>query len=199
MMEKSKNILIVGIGGQGVNTLYLILQELILKAGLFSKGAIFKGGAQKRGAVYAMIRIFETEFEQEAFAPIIPKGELDLLIALEANEVLRYDSFYQKDTQMIINDFTFPFYNERFRKNKTDENVLKTITTHFSNLDIRNFSEQSKALFGHERMINILIGLYVVKKEFIKIEVEDYLDLFQSKLSIPYEDMLKLLDLKIEE
>ena len=189
-----KNILITGLGGQGINALYQVLQSTIIHAGLFCKGAIFKGGAQKRGAVYAMIRIFEDKSVGQYLSPIIPNGDLDLLVAFEVNEALRYHRFFHKNTKMIINDFAFPFYNERF-KNTKKENPLEKIKTHFDSITVIDFNKKSQEAFGHPKMANVLMGFEVIKTKEIPIDVVDFLDNFQKKVSIKYEDMLVLMEI----
>ena len=192
-MKEQKNILIAGIGGQGVNALYKVLQISILKMGWASKGAIFKGGAQKRGTVYAMIRIFEEGGIESNFSPIIPEGELDLLIALEANEALRYSSFYNEQTTMIINDFTFAFYNERFRKNKGD-NPIESLKVHFDNLIIEDYNALSINLFKGSKMANFLIGMEAIARNFIPVDKAIFIDVLQQQLELPYEDMVVLMN-----
>ena len=191
-MKEQKNILIAGVGGQGVNTLYHVLQTAILKKGLSSKGAIFKGGAQKRGTVYAMIRIFDNDELHAQFSPMIPEGELDLLIALEVNEALRYSRFYNAQTTMIINDFSTPFYNERFSK-KTKINPIDLLSVHFKNLIVRDYNELSIKESSSDKMLNVLIGLEAIEQGFLPVEKEEFLDSFQKKLQFSYEDMVVLM------
>ncbi len=191
-MKEERNILIAGLGGQGVNTLYAILQSLLLKAGFSSKGAIFKGGAQKRGSVYAMIRIVKDGTLENHFSPMIPEGQLDVLIALEAYEALRYSRFYHPQTSLLVNNHRVPFFNERYQK-KTSPDPIKTLQTHFKNLIIQDFNSLSMNLLETRKMVNILMGLAAIEQKWIPIEPTDFLDAAQQKLSLPYNDMLILM------
>lgn len=194
-MKGDKNILIVGLGGQGVSTLSKVIQKTVIQNGRFCKGAIFKGGAQKRGCVYSTVRIFNSEDACKKYSAIIPNGELDLLIGLEANEALRYHKLFHKETHFIVNNFTFPFYNERYRTNVKTFDPIKVLKENFTNLIIKDISKQSENEFGHQRMVNILIGYEVIKQGKLSIDVIDYLEAYQNITKFNYELMMTLMKL----
>lgn len=190
-----QNILIAGIGGQGVNTLSSVIQKILLTNGKFCKGAIFKGGAQKRGAVYSTIRIFPNEEIGQHMSSIIPHSELHILLALEATESLRYAKYFNPSTTLVVNDFSFDFYNERQPGGAKKVNVKEALTQNFDNTHLQNFSSQSQKLFGDESMVNVLIGLEAIKLKALAIDPIEFLDEFQKKLKINYEKMMVLMDL----
>lgn len=86
MMQK--NVIITGIGGQGVVTAAGLLRRLALERGFRLRGSDNRGGAQRLGHVSAIIRY--TDQPDRPMAPEIPDQECDLLISLEATEGLRF-------------------------------------------------------------------------------------------------------------
>ncbi|MEM0173092.1 MAG: 2-oxoacid:acceptor oxidoreductase family protein, partial [Sulfolobaceae archaeon] len=91
------NILIAGIGGQGIITLGKILANAALNAGLKAIVAETHGLAQRGGAVNVHVRIGD-----KVYAPLIPFGEADYLLGLEAMEVLRNINYASKYKTVII-------------------------------------------------------------------------------------------------
>ncbi|MEW6443328.1 MAG: indolepyruvate oxidoreductase subunit beta [bacterium] len=91
------NILLVGVGGQGV----LVASELIalgfLKAGYDVKKSEVHGMAQRGGTVSSHVRC-----GRKVFSPLIPAGEADLLIAFESLEALRWLGFLRKQGRLLV-------------------------------------------------------------------------------------------------
>jgi len=100
-----KNILIAGVGGQGILTIASIIDHAAMQQGLYLKQAEVHGMSQRGGAVQSHLRISDTEI----FSDLIPLGEADLIISLEPMEALRYLP-YLSDEGMLITA-TRPFVN----------------------------------------------------------------------------------------
>ena len=81
-----KNIILAGVGGQGVLTLAGIIDHAAMQSGLQIKQAEVHGMSQRGGAVQSHLRISD----KEIYSDLIPKGKADLIISLELMEVLRY-------------------------------------------------------------------------------------------------------------
>jgi len=94
-----KNVIITGIGGQGVVTAASLLREAALIAGFRLAGQDNRGGAQRLGHVAALIRF--TDEPGRPLSPEIPDGECDLLISLEASEGLRYARSIGRNTFIV--------------------------------------------------------------------------------------------------
>lgn len=193
MMNKPKNILLAGIGGQGINLITQLLQKQLLEQGTPCKGAIYKGGAQKRGAVYSTIRIFNNNEELNYHSSQIPSGELDLLIGFEANEVLRYAHFYHSDTTFRINEYRFPFYNERYKAH-TLQDPIAQLHKNFKKIKSKNYNILSKSIFHDEKMLNILLTIDILNEKLIDLDTFQFLDTLQKKIQLPYEKSLALLE-----
>jgi len=93
------NVLIAGVGGQGVILSSEILALAALADGRDVKQGEFHGVAQRGGAVFSHIR-----FGDRVHSPIAPRGEVDYLLALERLEALRYAHFVRPGGTIILND-----------------------------------------------------------------------------------------------
>jgi indolepyruvate ferredoxin oxidoreductase beta subunit len=92
------NILISGVGGQGVLLTSKIIAEAALLTGLDVKQSEVHGMAQRGGSVLSQVR-----FGDKVFSPIVSEGEADLLIGFEPLETARYLHFLKDDGVVIYN------------------------------------------------------------------------------------------------
>ncbi len=92
------NILISGVGGQGVLLTSKIIAEAALLAGLDVKQSEVHGMAQRGGSVLSQVR-----FGDKVFSPIITEGEADLLIGFEPLETARYLHYLRDSGSVIYN------------------------------------------------------------------------------------------------
>ena len=98
--NKMRNdIILAGVGGQGILSIAAVVGMAALKKGLFVKQSEVHGMSQRGGAVLSHLRISENEI----FSSLIPEGEADMILSVEPMELLRYKSFLRKDGWMISN------------------------------------------------------------------------------------------------
>ena len=97
-MEKL-NIMVVGVGGQGTLLTSRIIGKTALNAGFDVKLSEVHGMAQRGGSVVTFVR-----FADKVNEPVVEEGEVDILIAFEKLEALRYAHFLKKDGKLIVND-----------------------------------------------------------------------------------------------
>lgn len=83
--DRVTNILVVGIGGQGVMTAAEVLSQTALSQGYDVKKTEVAGMAQRGGVVTSHIR-----FGEKVLSPAIPEGEADILVGFEPAESLRW-------------------------------------------------------------------------------------------------------------
>ena len=81
-MNKVTNIVVAGLGGQGVLRGTDILADVALRAGFDIKKSEIKGMSQRGGSVTGDVR-----FGQQVFSPMVPAGEADYLLVLEPTQV----------------------------------------------------------------------------------------------------------------
>lgn len=97
-MSNVKNILIVGVGGQGTLLASRLLGNNMLNSGYDVKVSEVHGMSQRGGSVVTYVR-----YGDEVSSPIIEKGEADLILAFEQLEAARFLPWLKKGGTMIIN------------------------------------------------------------------------------------------------
>ena len=99
-MSKTKNVILVGVGGQGAILISKIMTNGLAAAGYDVKQSEVHGMAQRGGSVSTQVR-----WGEKVYGPVFGKGEADILIALEAMEAVRYAEFLKPGGIAVINDY----------------------------------------------------------------------------------------------
>lgn len=99
MSDKITNILLVGVGGQGILLAAEILSETFMLAGFDVKKSEIHGMSQRGGSVVSHVR-----YGKEVFSPMVPEGEGDILFGFELMESYRYLSLLKPGGTVIVND-----------------------------------------------------------------------------------------------
>jgi indolepyruvate ferredoxin oxidoreductase beta subunit len=95
---KELNIIIAGVGGQGVVLMSEILGNAAVRDGLKVRGSEVLGMAQRGGSVFSNIR-----FGEEVYSPMTTDGKCDILVALEPSEALRNIQYLNRNSIVIMN------------------------------------------------------------------------------------------------
>lgn len=98
MEDKVMNILLVGVGGQGIILASEIMGDVFLEAGYDVKKSEVHGMAQRGGSVSTHVR-----FGPKVFSPLIKEGEVDFFIAFEELEALRYLHYLGPRPEILLN------------------------------------------------------------------------------------------------
>lgn len=155
----SYDIIIAGLGGQGVQTLTGLLFELAHRAGRPCRGAVFKGGAQKAGTIHAELRILPAGGDPEApGSNQILEGCLDLMLGLEPHEAMRFARYFGDRTRLIINDAPVPFDEER-RAGRPFPDPVDALRRDHPDLVARDYTALARREHGDPRMANVLMLL----------------------------------------
>jgi indolepyruvate ferredoxin oxidoreductase beta subunit len=153
------NILLAGVGGQGLILLSAVLGEACTANEIQIVTEEQHGLAQRSGSITAHVRI------GEAYSPMIPYGEADLIIAMEAMEALRNIEFLKQDGDIIMNtNMMHPVIETNKLVNNRDQNLpyitldtiikqLKKATTRILVLDAKTLATQT----GNTRTENIVL------------------------------------------
>ena len=91
----NRNILICGVGGQGMVLTSKLLAKAAMAKGFFARTAETIGMAQRGGSVVSHVRV------GESFSPLIPKGSADVILALEPAEAVRCLSYLKPGGAVI--------------------------------------------------------------------------------------------------
>jgi indolepyruvate ferredoxin oxidoreductase beta subunit len=118
------NIMTCGVGGQGLMLVSNVIGQTCAKFNYKIRTAETHGLAQRSGSIYTHIRISQ---EEEIYSPLIPYGEADVLLSLEAIEALRNIEFLKKEGTIILNDYIWHPVQETFRRAKDPESEYITM------------------------------------------------------------------------
>lgn len=95
---KTKNIMIVGVGGQGSLLASKLLGRLLLTKGYDIKVSEVHGMSQRGGSVVTYVR-----FGDKVYSPIIDKGEADYIVSFELLEAARWTAYLKPDGKIVTN------------------------------------------------------------------------------------------------
>lgn len=158
----TKNIMIVGVGGQGTLLTSRILGGITLDAGYDVKLSEVHGMAQRGGSVVTFVRYGEKVAE-----PIVEQGQADVLIAFETLEALRYAHFLKKDGVLIINDQRIEPITVVTGAAQYPENIIENLEQEHTVYKI-NAMEEAKKL-GNSKAFNIIVlGMAAKHMDFSK-------------------------------
>lgn len=100
-----KDIILSGVGGQGILSIATVIGEAATEAGINLKQAEVHGMSQRGGDVQSNLRLSTDEI----YSDLIPEGQADLIISMEPMEALRYVPFLSKDGWVVTS--SEPFIN----------------------------------------------------------------------------------------
>ncbi|TGU72453.1 indolepyruvate oxidoreductase subunit beta [Geomonas terrae] len=99
MSDKVTNIVLVGVGGQGILLAAEILSETFMLAGFDVKKSEIHGMSQRGGSVVSHVR-----YGKEVFSPMVPEGDGDILFGFELMESYRHLSLLKPGGTVVVND-----------------------------------------------------------------------------------------------
>ena len=122
---KKFDLLITGVGGQGVILASDIIGEVALSAGYDVKKTDTLGMAQRGGSVLSNVRI-----AQRVWSPLIKEGEVDIMLAFEKLEAARWSHYLKPGAVVILNNHALPplsvnLGNERYPGDEEIADILR--------------------------------------------------------------------------
>jgi indolepyruvate ferredoxin oxidoreductase beta subunit len=99
-MSETKNILLVGVGGQGTILASKLLTIGLMQAGYDVKMSEIHGMSQRGGSVSSQVR-----YGEKVWSPVIEKGGADILVSFEQMEALRWLPYLRPNGKVIVNDY----------------------------------------------------------------------------------------------
>ena len=150
---KMTNILLAGVGGQGIILAGEILSLSFIEMGFDVKKSDVHGMAQRGGSVISHVRV-----GQRIDSPLIPKGKADVLLAFEALEALRWIDYLGPEGSLIVNRQKIMPISVISGRRKYPENIYEKITQrHPQTCFIDALSLANKT--GHVRTVNsVMLG-----------------------------------------
>jgi len=166
----TKNIMIVGVGGQGTLLTSRIIGKTAMAEGYDVKISEVHGMAQRGGSVVTFVRFGETVYE-----PIVEEGQADVIIAFERLEALRYSHFLKKDGVLIVNDCRIDPMTVVIGAKQYPENILEDLRKDHT---VYAIDGMGKALeLGNSKVLNSVVLGYSAK--FIGFDKEAWLNIVE--------------------
>jgi indolepyruvate ferredoxin oxidoreductase beta subunit len=162
------DIILAGVGGQGILSIAATIGTAALKSNLFMKQSEVHGMSQRGGAVYSNLRISDKPIASD----LIPRKSADIIISVEPMESLRYLHFL-KDDGWLISSIN-PFVNIDQYPNEDD--LLKEIKSKINNhilIDAESIAAEIKS----KRSSNIV--MLGAASPYINIDFEKYKEALQ--------------------
>ena len=157
-----KNIMIVGVGGQGTLLTSRILGGLTIAAGYDVKLSEVHGMAQRGGSVVTFVR-----YGDKVAEPIVEEGQADVIIAFERLEALRYAHFLKKDGALVVNDWRIDPMPVVIGAARYPEHIIETLEEKHKVYTV-NATEEAKKL-GNPKVFNmIVLGIASRHMDFTK-------------------------------
>ena len=141
------DIILSGVGGQGILSIAAVIGEAALKEGLYMKQAEVHGMSQRGGDVQSNLRLSDEPIASD----LIPKGHADLIISLEPMESLRYLPYLKKEGWLVTNSRPFvniPNYPEIEKVNAELDRLPHNVV-----LDVEEIAKEA----GSVRAANIVM------------------------------------------
>ena len=172
-----KNIILAGVGGQGILSIAFVIDNAALDAGFHFKQAEVHGMAQRGGAVQSNLRYSDGEI----FSDIIPSGRADIVLSIEPLEVLRYWPYLRPEGWVVtsvtpyVNIPDYPERDQLLAELASFDRIIMVDTAHLAkaagNLRAQNMvtvGAGSQLLeFSEEQLLKHVEGLFARKGEKI--------------------------------
>ncbi|MGB9668423.1 MAG: indolepyruvate oxidoreductase subunit beta [Thermosulfidibacteraceae bacterium] len=151
------DLVIVGVGGQGVLLASEILSEVALSKGYDVKKSEIHGMAQRGGSVFSFVRIGE-----KVYSPIIPLGSADLMLAFEELEALRYVQYLKPSARVILNRQRIMPITVLSGEAKYPNDVFERLIEHFEVYSIEGLALAKE--LKDARLTNVILLGYLASR-----------------------------------
>ncbi|MBQ7384184.1 MAG: indolepyruvate oxidoreductase subunit beta [Clostridia bacterium] len=167
----TKNIMIVGVGGQGTLLTSRIIGKTAMEMGYDVKISEVHGMAQRGGSVVTFVR-----FGEKVNEPVVEEGQADVIIAFERLEALRYSHFLKKDGVLVVNDCRIDPMTVVIGAKEYPENIIEGLRKTHS---VYTIDGQKVALeLGNSKVLNSVVLGYAAG--FIGFDRQTWLDVVES-------------------
>lgn len=147
----TKNIMIVGVGGQGTLLASKMLGYVLLKQGYDVKVSEVHGMSQRGGSVVTYVR-----YGEKVYSPVIDKGEADVIISFEQLEAARWVEFLKKDGVIITNTQKMKPMPVITGAAEYPEGLIEKLTAAGAKVDAKDFLALAEEA-GSSKAVNIAL------------------------------------------
>ena len=146
----TKNILLVGVGGQGTITASKLLTLGLMKAGYDVKMSEIHGMSQRGGDVSSQVR-----YGEKVYSPVIPRGEADIIVAFEKMEALRSIGNLKPGGIMVVNDYEMDPMPVVSGYAEYSQDIMKELKEKANVIDFKAFDIANE--LGNAKALNVLL------------------------------------------
>ncbi|KKQ21577.1 MAG: hypothetical protein A3G45_00575 [Candidatus Staskawiczbacteria bacterium RIFCSPLOWO2_12_FULL_37_15] len=179
---KTFNIIIAGVGGQGLITLNNIIAKAALNGGYDVKTSELHGLSQRAGSVETHLR-----FGKKVYSPLVVAGKADLVLGLEITEGMRAVRFSNPKTIFVVNDNYISFL-ENISKKEIEKKIKSSVG---KNLRLVLASEICEKELGEEVVSSVYLLGYCVFKKLIPLKPDSVLKAIKEIISKKYLELNK--------
>ena len=151
-MTETKNIMIVGVGGQGTLLTSRILGGLAIEAGFDVKISEVHGMAQRGGSVVSHVRI-----GGDVYSPLVPQGQADVLIAFEAAEAVRNIAYLKQGGTVIVNKKVVQPVTASLSGKAFDENEMISYLQKVAGNVVAVDTDEACRELGSSKVVNMVL------------------------------------------
>ena len=152
-MSDVKNILLAGVGGQGILLASEVLSEVMMLAGMDVKKNEIHGMSQRGGSVVSHVR-----YGEKVYSSIIPEGEVDILFSFELLETCRYLPLLRKNGRVIINNLKIAPPSVALGKQAYPADLSAAIADKFPATTVVNGLDLAMAAGNPKTVNTVLLG-----------------------------------------
>jgi len=150
-LDKITNIIITGVGGQGVLLASEIISEVAAQVGYDVKKSEIHGMSQRGGNVDSHVR-----FGEKVYSPTVMRGNCDLILAFEKLEALRIANYLKEDGNIIVNDQQINPTTVISGAAKYPENIEEILRSNFKSVTFIDAMKVAQKA-GNLRTVNIVL------------------------------------------
>ena len=180
---ETKNVMIVGVGGQGSLLASKLLGRLLLSRGYDIKVSEVHGMSQRGGSVVTYVR-----FGDKVYSPVIDKGEADFIVSFELLEAARWTEYLKPGGKIITNTQQVNPMPVIIGAAQYPENLLEKMAAaglDVDGVDALSLAEQA----GSSKAVNLVLMGRLSK--YFDIPVEDWMKAIEASVPAKFLEMNK--------
>lgn len=182
MTNQPLNIMLTGVGGQGLITLTQILGRAALLNDFEFRSSELHGLSQRGGSVKIHVR-----YGDNVFSPLVSPGELDLGIAMETQESLACGRFAAGKTELLINDYESPTLAESASEQEVMEN-LREVTKRIKMIPATQICKKE---LDNEVVAGVFMLGFAAKRNLLDINSSLIIEAIEQELPEKYWELNK--------
>jgi len=165
-MSDVKNILFVGVGGQGIILASKILSKGLIDAGYDVKMSEVHGMAQRGGSVTTQVR-----YGKKVYSPIIGIGQADIIVSFEKMEAMRWIEYLKPNGKLVVNDYAIPSVPILSGKVEYPKGIIEELKEKVNTISI-DAANKAKELGNIKTQNIIMLGALIKAMELDEIDWE---------------------------